>query len=83
MSYDVDDSIPPQVIQDALQRVVASRDFMNSERKRRFLKFVIQETLAGRADRIKAYSIALDAFDRDPGQSLERLRVRIPFAQKV
>jgi adenylate cyclase len=66
MSYDVDDSIPPQVIQDALQRVVASRDFMNSERKRRFLKFVIQETLAGRADRIKAYSIALDAFDRDP-----------------
>ena len=66
MSYDVDGSIPLQVIQDALQRVVASRDFRNSERKRRFLKFVVQETLAGRADRIKAYSIALDAFDRDP-----------------
>src|SRR3954471_19244253 len=65
MSYDVDDSIPPQVIRDALQRVVASRDFMNSERKRRFLKFVVQETLAGRADRIKAYSIAVDVFDRD------------------
>ena len=66
MSYDVDESIPLQGIQDALQRVVASRDFRNSERKRRFLKFVVQETLAGRADRIKAYSIALDAFDRDP-----------------
>jgi adenylate cyclase len=66
MSYDVDDSIPLQVIQDALQRVVASRDFVNSERKRRFLKFVVQETLAGHAGRIKAYSIALDAFDRDP-----------------
>ena len=66
MSYDVDGSIPLQVIQDALQRVLASRDFRNSERKRRFLKFVVQETLAGRADRIKAYSIALDAFDRDP-----------------
>src|SRR3954468_9374693 len=66
MSYDVDDSIPPQVIQDALQRVVASRDFMNSERKRRFLKFVVQETLAGHAGRIKAYAIALDVFDRDP-----------------
>ena len=66
MSYDVDGSIPLQVIQDALQRVLASRDFVNSERKRRFLKFVVQETLAGRADRIKAYSIALDAFDRDP-----------------
>jgi adenylate cyclase len=66
MSYDIDDSIPPLLIQDALQRVLASRDFVNSERKRRFLKFVVQETLTGRADRIKAYSIALDAFDRDP-----------------
>ena len=65
MSYDVDGSIPLQVIQDALQRVVASRDFMNSERKRRFLKFVVQETLAGHAGRIKAYAIALEVFDRD------------------
>src|SRR3954471_10756988 len=66
MSYDVDESIPPQLIQDALQRVVANRDFMNSERKRRFLKFVVQETLAGHADRIKAYTIAVDVLDRDP-----------------
>src|SRR5690349_12103233 len=66
MSYEGDDSIPPQVIHDALHRVFASRDFVNSERKRRFLKFVVQETLAGRVDRIKAYSIAVDAFDRDP-----------------
>src|SRR4051795_10348592 len=67
MSYDADESIPPQVIQDVLQRIVASREFMNSERKRRFLKFVVQETLAGHAGRIKAYAIALDVFDRDPG----------------
>src|SRR5690349_23594556 len=66
MSYEGDDSIPPQVIHDALHRVFASRDFVNSERKRRFLKFVVQETLAGRVDRIKAYTIAVDAFDRDP-----------------
>src|SRR3954452_10006760 len=66
MSYDADESIPPQVIQDVLQRIVASREFMNSERKRRFLKFVVQETLAGHAGRIKAYAIALDVFDRDP-----------------
>src|SRR3954466_5768015 len=66
MSYDAEEMLSPQLVQDELQRVVVSRDFMNSERKRRFLKFVVQETLAGRADRIKAYSIALDAFDRDP-----------------
>ena len=66
MSYDAEEMLSPQLLQDELQRVVVSRDFMNSERKRRFLKFVVQETLAGRADRIKAYTIALDAFDRDP-----------------
>jgi len=66
MSYDTDEVIPPQVIRDALQRVLASQDFINSERKRRFLKFVVQETLAGHADRIKAYTIAVDVLDRDP-----------------
>jgi len=66
MSYDADKVIPPKLVQDALQRVIGSREFINSERKRRFLKFIVQETLAGHADRIKAYTIAVDAFDRDP-----------------
>src|SRR6187455_2269771 len=66
MSYDAEEMLSPQLLQDELQRVVVSRDFMNSERKQRFLKYVVQETLAGRADRIKAYTIAVDAFDRDP-----------------
>ena len=66
MSYDAEEMLSPQLLQDELQRVVVSRDFMHSKRKRRFLKFVVQETLAGRADRIKAYTIAVDAFDRDP-----------------
>jgi adenylate cyclase len=66
MSYDAEEMLSPQLSQDELQRVVVSRDFMPSERKRRFLKYVVQETLAGRADRIKAYTIAVDVFDRDP-----------------
>src|SRR3954453_2389095 len=66
MSYSAAETIPPQLIQDALQRVVGSRDFMNSERKRRFLKFVVMEALAEHAGRIKAYTIAVDIFDRDP-----------------
>jgi adenylate cyclase len=66
MSYDAEEMLSPQLVQDELQRVVVSRDFMPSERKRRFLKYVVQETLAGRADRIKAYTIAVDVFDRDP-----------------
>lgn len=60
-----EEAIPPQVIEDALERVLVSRGFRASARKSRFLKFVVQETQAGHADRIKAFTIAMDVFDRD------------------
>src|ERR671911_1909360 len=66
MSNDDDKTIPPQLIQDALQRVLGSREIVNSDRKKRFLKFIVQEALDGHANRIKAYTIAIDAFDRAP-----------------
>ncbi|MCW2243106.1 hypothetical protein [Azospirillum canadense] len=49
----------------ALERILASREFRNSTRKRRFIQFVVNEALAGRSDHIKGYAIALDVFDRD------------------
>src|ERR687898_3021916 len=66
MSNDVDRTIPNQLIQDALQRVLKSPEIVNSDRKKRFLKFIVQEALGGHADRIKAYTIAIDVFDRAP-----------------
>lgn len=48
-----------------LARILSSVDFHASERERRFLGYVVDETLAGRQDRIKAFSIAVAAFDRD------------------
>jgi adenylate cyclase len=48
-----------------LQRVLQSTQFDASERNRRFLLYVIEEALAGRAGRIKAYSIATEVFGRD------------------
>src|SRR3954471_21271307 len=66
MSNDADETIPDQFIQDALQRVLGRRGIVNSDRKKRFLKFIVQEALAGHADRIKAYTIAVDVFDRTP-----------------
>jgi len=48
-----------------LHCILASRDFSAPDRLRRFLSYVIEETLAGRADRIKAYSIAVEVFGRD------------------
>ena len=55
-----------------------------SERNRRFLTYIVEETLAGRGDRIKAYNVALTAFDRtddfdpqtDPIVRIEASRLR-------
>ena len=49
-----------------LSRMLASPHFDASERNRGFLRHVVEEALAGRADRIKAYSIATEVFGRDP-----------------
>ncbi len=57
--------IAPAVVQAELKRILASPDFDAPERNRRFLGYVVEEALAGRGDRIKAYSIAVAVFDRD------------------
>lgn len=55
----------PKLIEEELERILASGDFDASERNRRFLEYIVQEKLAGRADRIKAYNIATTVFGRD------------------
>ena len=65
MACSLDNSIPRELIVAALEGILASREFRNSPRKRRFVQFVVNETLAGHSDHIKAYTIALDVFDRD------------------
>ena len=37
----------------------------NSERLKRFLRHIVEETVAGRSDRLSGYTIALDVFDKD------------------
>jgi TolB-like protein len=49
----------------ALRRICASPAFSAAGRGRQFLTYVVEETLAGRADRIKAYAIATEVFGRD------------------
>jgi TolB-like protein len=48
-----------------LQRILDSSDFDATARERRFFSYVVEETLSGRASRIKAYSIAVEVFGRD------------------
>lgn len=51
-------------IRAALAAVLASHNFASSSRSSAMLKYVVEETLSGRAENIKAYSIAVDALDR-------------------
>ena len=52
-------------VRKALERILASPGFDASARNRRFLEYIVEETLAGRADRLKGLTIAIDVFGRD------------------
>lgn len=49
-----------------LQKILSSEEFDVSDRSKKLLEYVVHETLAGRGDRIKAYSIATEVFGRPP-----------------
>jgi hypothetical protein len=77
---------PPmhEEVREYLRKLLACGDFSTSDRNRRFLSYVVEETLAGRGSRIKAYTIAVAAFDRgedfdpltDPIVRIEASRLR-------
>lgn len=48
-----------------MNKVVGSTLFENKIRLQRFLSYVVCETLAGKADRIKGYTLGLEVFDKD------------------
>ena len=49
-----------------LARVLGSAVFAQAGRSTEFLRFVVEETLAGRADRLKGYTIAIEVFGKPP-----------------
>ena len=61
------DRASTESIQTELDRILGSPLFAHAERQRRFLKFIVTETVAGRADRISGYALGIGVFDRDPG----------------
>ncbi|NYJ14878.1 TolB-like protein [Rhizobium leguminosarum] len=52
-------------VEQQLERILSSREFRLPERTRKFLEFVVRETLAGRRDYLKAFTIAQAVFGRD------------------
>ena len=66
----IDPNISSERIQTQAAKIVASREFSESERLRRFLQFTVEQTLRGQADQIKEYPIGVEVFGR--GESFDQ-----------
>ena len=55
-----------QAIREQLARIIASSVFAQSQRRQRFLAYVVEERLAGRGDRLKGYTIGVEVFVSTP-----------------
>src|SRR5262245_43839865 len=53
-----------KAIREQLVRILNSGPFHQSQRRQRFLEYLVNETLAGRSERLKGYNVALEVFDR-------------------
>jgi len=57
----------PMQVRDALARIAVSEEFRASPQLIAFPRFVTEAALAGGSDRIKAYTIGVEAFGRGAG----------------
>ena len=63
---DADPNSPSEPeVRDQLERILESAQFAQAESARKLLRFVVEETLAGRGSRLKEYTLATEVFGRD------------------
>ena len=73
-----------EAVREQLDRILKSGQFLQSRRRQRFLEYIVNETLAGRGERLKGYNVAREVFDRpetfdpnvDPVVRMEAARLR-------
>src|ERR1051325_108770 len=58
------DTPAPEAIRAALEKIVRSAQLESSPSLCRFLRYVVEETLAGRGGQIKEYSLGAEVFAR-------------------
>lgn len=58
-----------EFVLEALQRVLSSKTFANAERSSKLLRFLVESTLKGQADRLKEYTLGTEALGR--GESFD------------
>lgn len=64
-SFHPEFKVPDDDIRVQLGKILVSDEFIVPDRVRQFLTYVVNQTLDGHADRIKAYSVAVEVFGRD------------------
>jgi hypothetical protein len=55
----------PKAVRDQLERILASAPFAAAIRSRRFLRYVVENSLKDGGESLKEYAIAVEVFDRD------------------
>src|SRR5215470_1173715 len=58
--------VEADAIRQQIGRLVQSKTFQNSEVHRRLLQYLADRTLSGDADRLKEYTVGLEAFGKPP-----------------
>jgi adenylate cyclase len=64
---EADNRPTPDVIRVQLERILLSADFRASDKQRKFLSFVINETLEDQTSQLKGYTIAVAVYGRPEG----------------
>ena len=57
-------TIAGSIVREQLVKILASKHFARTTRLRRLLRFIVEQTLAGRTSELKEYSIAIAVFDK-------------------
>ncbi|MDP1659631.1 MAG: hypothetical protein Q8L73_09820 [Methylotenera sp.] len=52
-------------VNECLAKILSSPMFAKAERQQRFLSYIMAETLEGRAEKLKGYTIGVEVFDRE------------------
>ena len=79
----------PQAVRRQLDKILASEPFVRSARISRFLRFTVEQTLAGHGEELKEYLLGVEVFDRkesydsrvDPIVRVEARRLRAKLRQ--
>jgi TolB-like protein/tetratricopeptide (TPR) repeat protein len=64
-AFRASEGISVDIVRSEIERICSSPDFQANVRRRTLLRFIVEETLSGRAGRLKGYTIALAVFGRD------------------